>query len=207
MTCTQLCKRGFRKVSQAGRDRARTPRERERPRTLSRQQMAVPAHWLAPLVSANGRGCVPPRPKRVAKCDSATRESVLLNADLVACILTGNVGVSTFVSARAVCRAWRVACSEDEALLRAVVAYTGSLLKRDFMGLLRLSSSEADAYPRERRVRARGGRYYLYRATAFDMALCDLGGMAGWCVRKSPSPTAHDRCVARRVQFTSRLRA
>ena len=74
-------------------------------------------------------------------CDSAVSESVFSNTDLVTRILTGHVGVSTFVAARAVCKAWHTACSEDTTLVVAVASYAGSLTKRDFMGLLRLSSA------------------------------------------------------------------
>ena len=122
---------------------------------------------------------------QAAKCDPAVRESVLMNTDLLKCILTNHVAVSTFVAARAVCKVWRVACSEDEGVLLSVARQAGCLIKRDFMGMLCLSSTEADAYQRERRVRVRGGHYYLYRADAFEKALGDLGGLVGWRVRKS----------------------
>ena len=139
---------------------------------------------------------VPRRMVRAAKWDPAMCEA-LSNHDIVRCILSGNVGLSTFVAARAVCKAWRAACVEDEGLLRAVMAYTGSLTKRDFMGLLRLSSTEADAYPREQCVRARGGHYYLYRTEALEMALCSLGGVARWRARKPPPPLVHNRSSAK----------
>ena len=158
----------------------------------------MPTRWLAPPRARDStyHRCdtfaVPRRMVRAAKWDPAMCEA-LSNPDIVRCILTGNVGLSTFVAARAVCRAWRAACAEDEELLRAVMAYTGSLTKRDFMGLLRLSSAEADAYPRVRCVRARGGHFYLYRTEAFDMALGSLGGLAGWRARKPPLPLVHVR--------------
>ena len=132
--------------------------------------MAIPAHWLGPRVYPRGAPqSHPKQPKRV-RCDAATYESVLSNPDLLACILS-RVGVSTLVGARAVCRLWRETCTQNEQLLLAVASYAGSLLKREFMGLFRLSSIEADAYPRQRRARARGGHYYLYRFDAFEEVL------------------------------------
>ena len=166
--------------------------------------MPVPAHLLGRLVGPRGTapGGALPRRTRAGMCGS-TCESVLSNTDLVARILSGHVGVSTFVAARAVCKAWHAACSEDTTLVAAVACYAGSLTKRDFMGLLRLSSTEADAYPRERHQRFRGGHYYLYNIDAFEKALCDIGGLAGWRVRKSPTSLARDRWVTCRVNHNT----
>ena len=134
--------------------------------------MAIRAHWLGPCIYPHGDP--QPHPKRV-RCDAATYESVLSNPDLLACILghVGHVGVATFVGARAVCRLWRQTCTANKQLLLAVASYAGALLKREFVGLFRLSSIEADAYPRQRRVRARGGYYFLYRRDAFEKVLDD----------------------------------
>lgn len=109
-----------------------------------------------------------------------TINAVVTNADLVARILTDNVGVATYVAARGVCRAWRAACDENEELLLAVARYAGGLTKRDFMWLMRLTPLQADGYPRERRLRAHGGHYYLYRIGACESALRDMGGLTGW---------------------------
>lgn len=141
-------------------------------------------------------------------------DAVVLDADLVAAILAGNIGPSGFASASLVCKTWLSACREDERVLRGVAAYHGGLTKGAFMDLLALSSREADALPRAKYKRFRGGSYFLYRADAVDAALV-TGGLAAWrarlrlrgekpCVARWPS---QPECVRRASQQEERLRA
>ena len=148
------------------------------------------AHLLGPLVTPNyffqRRNCS-------TSCDTHTLDQLFGNADLVARILTGSADVKTYVAARAVSKVWNEACSRDEALLRAVACSAGSLTKRDFMGLLRLQSAEADEYPRELHRRPMGWHYYLYDTGAFDAALKKVGGMPGLNARRPPLLTLPHR--------------
>ena len=50
---------------------------------------------------------------------------VLSHVDLVAHILTGTLGPSTFNAATLVCKAWHSVCRNDERVLRSAALYTG----------------------------------------------------------------------------------
>ena len=112
----------------------------------------------------------------------AVTAAVLSNADLVACILRGNVGPSTFAAASAVSRAWLQACRADEGVLRSVALYQGGLTKAALMRLFALSSCEADALPHTSHARHGGGCFFLYREPAVD-ALLGAAGMEAWRCR------------------------
>lgn len=62
----------------------------------------------------------------VVGTSEATAE-VLSNPDLVASILRGNVGPSTFAAAGSINRAWLQACRFDESVLHSVALYQAGL--------------------------------------------------------------------------------
>lgn len=108
------------------------------------------------------------------------RDTVCSEPDLVALILRGNVGMSTFESASLVCKAWLGVCRGDEGLLRGVALYTEGLTKGAFLKLFAVSSSEAAALPHTSHKRYGGGSYFLYRQPAVDAVLARDGAMAAW---------------------------
>ena len=112
----------------------------------------------------------------------AVVDAVVSDPDLVAIILAGNVGPSTFVAAGLVCRAWLSACRTDERVLRSVALYQGGLTKGAFMKLFAVSPREADLLPRSSHKRLGGGTYYLYRSDAVDAVLAG-GGIKDWRMR------------------------
>ena len=112
----------------------------------------------------------------------AATAAVLSNADLVACILRGNVGPSTFAAASMVGRAWLQACRSDEGVLRSVALYQGGLTKAALMCLFALPSRDADALPRTSHARHGGGGFFLYREPAVD-ALLGAAGIEAWHCR------------------------
>ena len=101
---------------------------------------------------------------------------VLSDVDLIAYILTGTLGPSTFNAATLVCKAWHSVCRNDERVLRSASVYTGGLTKSALIRLFAISSKQADALPRTQHVRFGGGTYFLYREGAVDAILAD-GGM------------------------------
>ena len=98
-------------------------------------------------------------------------DAVVSDVNLVALILAGNIGPSGFAAASMVCKSWLSVCREDERVLRGVAAYQGGLTKCVFMKLFAVSSQEADALQRAKRLRFGGGHYFLYRADAVDAVL------------------------------------
>lgn len=118
------------------------------------------------------RAYVARRQRRVAVINEA-----LSNPDIVACILRGNVGPSTFAVASEVSRVWLGVCRSDETVLRAVALFQGGLTKAKLIHLF--ATREVDALPRTQHALARGGAYYLYRAPAIDMLL-GADGMSAW---------------------------
>lgn len=107
----------------------------------------------------------------------ATIDAVLSNPDLIAHILRSNVGPSTFVAARRICRAWLAVCRTDESVLRAVALFQGGLTRTAFRGLFGFTSAESHEYAHTKRLRFGGGEYYLYTQLAVEQALA-RGGMA-----------------------------
>ena len=120
--------------------------------------------------------------------------AVVSDVDLVALILAGNIGPSGFAAASLVCKSWLSVCREDERVLRGVAAYQGGLTKGVFMKLFAVSSQEADALPRAKRLRFGGGHYFLYRADAVDAVLA-AGGIKAWRDRLRVS--CKSPCIAR----------
>ena len=57
------------------------------------------------------------------------------NADIVFCILQGNVGPSTYVACSALNKTVNQLCRSSDELLRGVALYCGGLTKAVFCGL------------------------------------------------------------------------
>ena len=115
-----------------------------------------------------------------------TASAVLSSLDLLHRILCGNVGATTFVMASRVCKGWREATTGtggSKAVLLSVASYTNGLTKGEFVGLLALTSDEADATPHERRRRASGGAYHLYSPLSCEAAIAKRGDIHGWRLR------------------------
>ena len=93
-------------------------------------------------------------------------EEVLCNGDLLAYILSGNVGLSTYVMVRQVSKVTYAACADNTALLRAVALHDGGLTKRQFVGLFSLNYQEGGRYPHTIK-----GKHHIFSAAAVDQAL------------------------------------
>ena len=104
---------------------------------------------------------------------NAVTNEALSNPDIVACVLRGNVGPSTFASASAVSRVWLSACRSDESVLRGVALFQGELTRAKITHLFAILDREANALPHERRSGC------LFGAPAVD-ALLSGDGMAAW---------------------------
>ena len=109
----------------------------------------------------------------------AAGDAVLSNPDLVATILSGTIGPSTYFAATLVNKAWRDACRANETLLRLVALYQGGLTRTMFTRLFALTPREATEVPHTTHRRAAGGTYYLYGSEAVDCVL-GPGGVAKW---------------------------
>ena len=106
-------------------------------------------------------------------------QAVVSDTDLVALILWGSIGPSSFNAASLVCKAWLSVCRADECVLRSVALYTGALTKGVLMQLLAVTSRHADTLPRESYARLNGGICFLYRKAAIDQILA-AGGLSAW---------------------------
>ena len=106
-------------------------------------------------------------------------QTVVSDTDLVALILWGSIGPSSFNAASLVCKAWLSICRADERVLRSVALYTGALTKGVLMQLLAVTSRHADALPRESYARLNGGVCFLYCKAAIDQILA-AGGLSAW---------------------------
>ena len=62
------------------------------------------------------------RKRRIAVTNEA-----LSNPDILAYVLRGHVGPSTFAAVSEVCHAWRAVCRSDATVVRAVALYQGGL--------------------------------------------------------------------------------
>ena len=108
-----------------------------------------------------------PSPVRtVAPCAVVTAEMIFNDRDLLEHVLSGNVGLETFVVVRQVNSAARAICAESKALVRAAALYRGGLNKRQFVGLFSLNYQEGSKY-----LHTRHGRRHLFGADAIDKAL------------------------------------
>lgn len=111
--------------------------------------------------------------------------TVLDNDDLVALILQhAELTPEGFVIASRVCRAWHTSCMRDGGLVLKAARQANYLTKRALMGLLALSSGEADRLPRNSKRRRDGGIMFKYHKGAVDRAWRDVvGGVGAWQTR------------------------
>ena len=117
------------------------------------------------------------RKRRVAVTNEA-----LSNPDILACILRGHVGPSTFAAVSEVCHAWRAVCRSNATVVRAVALYQGGLTMAKLMHLFAITQNQAKGLPHAAHARCDGGTYYLYSAPAVDALLCP-SGMEAWRLR------------------------
>ena len=104
---------------------------------------------------------------RCASPGATAMEEVLGNEDLLVHILSGNVGLRTYVIARQVNKAFQSACANSTALTRAVALHNGGLLtKKEFVGMFSLTYQEGGRY--EHVV---SGKRHMFGAAAIDQAL------------------------------------
>ena len=102
--------------------------------------------------------CVAQIKLRLRRDGSAAMESVLVNGDLLGLIFAcADLGPADVVSVGCVSRLWCDVSLQDASLAIAAARAASCLNKRVLMGLLALSSAEADALPRETRRRWGGG--------------------------------------------------
>ena len=136
-------------------------------------------------------------------CSVAT-DAVLSNPDLIAYILKGRIGPSTYFTACLVNKAWYTACRTDETLLRLVALYQGGLTRTIFRRLFALTQCEIKTLPHEVHRRPYVGPYYLYREAAVDCVLAD-GGLARWRERLAKQPRARWQAPTHHHSFEERM--
>lgn len=118
------------------------------------------------------------RPRRAP---SPSMAAVLENEDLLASILReAELTPRDFVNVGRVNKGWRDACMRDGALALQAARRAECRTKRALMGLLALSSQEADRLPRATKPRRGGGVMYLYPVSAVDRGWEVVGGAAAW---------------------------
>ena len=102
---------------------------------------------------------------------SMTMAAVLENEDLLWWILQkANLSPHDFVAATRVSKVWRDVCFRDGQLAMQAARQAHCLTKRALMGLLALSSEEADRLPRGTRKRPGGGLMYSYPVGVVNLA-------------------------------------
>ena len=109
---------------------------------------------------------------------SGAIEAVLSNEDLLAHILGGNIGPTTFVAISRVCKSWHAVARTNEAVLRLVALYQGGLTKTVFCGLFAVAPRDAVLLPHSVHRRRHGGSYHLFGKAAIDAALAKGGMLA-----------------------------
>ena len=130
--------------------------------------------------------------KRQGRSNFSLAADVLLNPDLVGCILSGNVDYKTFVAMSQVCRVWFDVCTScDAGTLKKVALHTGGLTRSVFTGLFAISWSDAARLPCTTHVSKLGRKYYLYRDQAVDLVLDKGGGTEGWRARRARRAQQH----------------
>ena len=138
------------------------------------------------------------------KRESVAGARVLSNPDLVAHILSGTIGPSTYFAASLVCRAWHAACRSDETLLRLVALYQGGLTRTLFRSLFALTQQEVESLPHIVRRRPVSGTYYLYGEDAVEQVLAG-GGFARWLERIAARPRQRWRSQTMGWELEDRL--
>ena len=115
---------------------------------------------------------------------SASMAAVLENEDLLALILQeAELTPRDFVNVSRVNKGWHDVCMRNGTLALKAARRAEYLTKRALMGLLALSSQEADRLPRATKPRRGGGVVYLYPVSAVDRGWEVVGGAAAWRLR------------------------
>lgn len=142
--------------------------------------------------------CVAQIKLRLRRDGSAAMESVLANGDLLGLIFAcADLGPADVVSVGRVSRLWRDVSLQDASLAIAAARAASCLNKRVLMGLLALSSAEADALPRETRRRWGGGVVYVYPKYVVDEAwIRFVGSGEAWHARLRER-ARRQRCIER----------
>jgi hypothetical protein len=111
--------------------------------------------------------------------------AVLGNEDLLHLILQhAGLSPAAFVAVSRVSKAWHSTCMRDSNLMLSAALRATVLTKRVLMGLLALSSREADSLPRYTRLRRGGGFMYVYPSVVAVSAWADVvGGIEEWHAR------------------------
>jgi hypothetical protein len=121
--------------------------------------------------------------------ETTASEEVLGNRDLVALVLRyADLDPVSFVQMGLVNHAWREACQGDTDLILRAAAGRPYMTKRALMGLIGLTSGEANTLPRESKPRSRtngGGWLWAYSPAVAPAALLAVGGIEGRRLRLS----------------------
>lgn len=104
--------------------------------------------------------------KHAATANAVTAECVFSDADLLECILCGNVGLRTYVAVRQLNQATRAICADNKTLLREAALHGGGLTKKHFVGLFSFNYQEGGRYPHTFK-----GKQHVFGADAIDQAL------------------------------------
>jgi hypothetical protein len=139
---------------------------------------------------------------RLRRAPSPSMAAVLENEDLLAFILLqAELTPRDFVNASRVSKGWHEVCLRDGVLAMQAAKTAEYLTKRALMGLLVLSSQEADRLPRATKPRRGGGVMYLYPVAAVYRAWEVVGGTAAWRLRLRER--AHEQQVIEMVFGTN----
>jgi hypothetical protein len=115
---------------------------------------------------------------------SASMAAVLENEDLLALTLQeAELTPRDFVNVSRVNKGWHDVCMRNGTLALKAARRAEYLTKRALMGLLALSSQEADRLPRATKPRRGVGVVYLYPVSAVDRGWEVVGGAAAWRLR------------------------
>ena len=118
-------------------------------------------------------------------CPITPQYPVDLPPELVAYMLMGRVGPSTYALAQRVCKAWRTAC-DDVRVLEAAINYCVEFTHIQFCGVLHLTYEESCQWCHiTRRNPVSGVSCYVYSNVIAIKALHALGGLAGLRARPS----------------------
>ena len=118
------------------------------------------------------------------RAPSQSMAAVLENEDLLALILQeAELTPRDFVNVSRVNKGWHDVCMREGTLALQAARRAEYLTKRALMGLLALSSQEADRLPRATKPRRGGGVMYLYPVAAVDRGWEVVGGAAAWRLR------------------------
>ena len=121
---------------------------------------------------------------RLRRAPSPSMAAVLGNKDLLALILQeAELTPRDFVNVSRVNKGWHDVCMRNGTLALQAARGAEYLTKRALMGLLALSSREADRLPRATKPRRGGGVMYLYPVAAVDRGWELVGGAAAWRLR------------------------